>query len=127
VSASGDGAPLDVHAVAEAVVDVLAERGLVIYAGPGSSARVLNVQEVARLLGRSTGWVYEHAIELGAIRMGTGPKARIGFDAAAIEQWKRARQRGPAPKSAPAPRRSRRRASGQGANLIPYEPSHRRA
>jgi hypothetical protein len=30
--------------------------------------------------------MYTHATECGAIRMGTRPKARIGFDRAAIEK-----------------------------------------
>jgi hypothetical protein len=70
------------RAIAAAIADVLAGRGLVVYAGPGGSARVLNAREVSQLLGRSTQWVYAHATELGAIRMGNGPKARIGFDLA---------------------------------------------
>jgi predicted DNA-binding transcriptional regulator AlpA len=114
--------PGDVRAIAEAVVDMLAERGLVIYAGPGASARVLNAREVARLLGRSAPWVYEHATELGAIRMGNGPKARIGFDLATIEQWKRDHQSRPPETRKPA-RRPPRNAASRAANLIPYEPS----
>ena len=113
----------DVHAIAEAVADVLAERGLVVYAGPGASARVLNAREVSQLLGRSTPWVYAHATDLGAIRMGNAPKARIGFDLATIEQWKRDNQIRP-PGARKAPRRCpRRNTISRGANLIPYEPS----
>jgi predicted DNA-binding transcriptional regulator AlpA len=116
----------DIHAIAEALADVLAERGLVVYAGLGASARVLNAREVARLLGRSAPWVYSHATELGAIRMGTGPKARIGFDLASIEQWKRNNQVGP-PQARKAPQRSRRSTTPHATNLIPYEPSSYRA
>jgi predicted DNA-binding transcriptional regulator AlpA len=114
----------DVRAVAEAVVDVLAERGLVVYAGSGPGAsRVLNVAEVARLLGRKPPWVYAHAAELGAIRFGDGPRARIGFDLATIERWKRAHQLGPQESRAPTRRRPRRLALPESANLIPYEPA----
>jgi len=113
----------DVHAIAEAVADVLAERGLVVYAGPRASARVLSAREVAQLLGRSTPWVYAHAPELGAIRMGTGPKARIGFDLANIERWKHENQiRPPAARNA-LRRRPRGSTLSRAANLIPYEPS----
>lgn len=31
-------------------------------------------------LGVSRDWVYEHAHELGALRLGSGPKARLRFD-----------------------------------------------
>lgn len=111
-----------VHALAEAVADVLAERGLVVYAGPSPSVRILKVAEVARLLGRSAAWVYEHAAELGAIRMGNGPKARIGFDLSTIEQWKREHQVAPPQTRKPPRRRARRSAASSGSNLIPYEP-----
>jgi predicted DNA-binding transcriptional regulator AlpA len=113
----------EVRAIAEMVVELLAERGLVVYAGPSAAGRVLSVREVSRLLGRSAPWVYAHATELGAIRMGNGPKARIGFDLANIEQWKRENQiEAPGGRAAPA-RRRRRNAASRGANLIPYEPS----
>jgi predicted DNA-binding transcriptional regulator AlpA len=117
----------DVRAIAEAVVDILGERGLVVYAGPSPSTRVLKVCEVARLLGRSAPWVYEHATELGAIRMGNGPKARIGFDLATIEQWKRDHQLAPGEARKPAQGRPRRSAIPTGGNLIPYEPARYRA
>ncbi|HEX5922922.1 MAG TPA: hypothetical protein VFY45_03765 [Baekduia sp.] len=117
----------DVRAIAEAIADVLAERGLVVYAGPSGSARVLNAREVSKLLGRSAPWVYAHATELGAIRMGNGPKARIGFDLANIEQWKRDNQIRPPQPRKPPRRRSRRNTLSQATNLIPYEPSTYRA
>jgi hypothetical protein len=79
----------DIRAVAEALADVLCERGLV---ASGSPARVLDAAEVADLLGRDRQWVYAHAGELGAFRYGDGPKARIGFDLVTVEQWKRDRQ-----------------------------------
>lgn len=120
-----EGIP-DVHAIAEAIADILAERGLVVYAGPGASARVLNAREVSQLLGRSAPWVYAHATELGAIRMGNGPKARIGFDLATIEQWKRDNQIRPA-EPRRAPRRRPRRNSSRATNLIPYDSSPYRA
>lgn len=122
-----DREPLaDVEAIAQAVADVLAERGLVVYAGPSGSARVLNAREVSQLLGRSAQWVYAHATELGGIRMGSGPKARIGFDLATIEQWKRDNQIRPPERRRPARRRPRRTAS-RATNLIPYDPAPYRA
>ena len=116
----------DIHAIAEAIADVLAERGLVVYAGPSASARVLNAREVSQLLGRSAPWVYAHATELGAIRMGNGPKARIGFDLANIERWKRDNQARPPAVRKP-PRRRPRRNTSRATNLIPYDPSPYRA
>ena len=122
-----DASACDVRAIAEAVADVLAERGLVVYAGPSASARVLTAREVSKLLGRSAPWVYAHATELGAIRMGNGPKARIGFDLASIEQWKRDNQIHPPEARRPPRRRPRRNTLSRATNLIPYEPSTYRA
>jgi hypothetical protein len=61
----------DIRAVAEALADVLFERGLV---AAGSPARVLDASQVADLLGRDRQWVYAHAGELGAFRYGDGPR-----------------------------------------------------
>jgi hypothetical protein len=43
-------------------------------------AGMLTVSELAQHLHLNRAWVYEHADELGAIRVGNGPKARIRFD-----------------------------------------------
>jgi predicted DNA-binding transcriptional regulator AlpA len=116
-----------IRKLAEALVDVLEERGLFTRKDepPG---RVLNVGDVAKLLGRSRHWVYEHAAELGAFRFTNGPRARIGFDRDEIEAWRHARQ---AERRVPPPpkRKSRRRRNGAGGavELIPYDPAPYRA
>jgi predicted DNA-binding transcriptional regulator AlpA len=105
--------PLDVRALAEALVDVLAERGMVM-----APDRVLDAAEVAELLGRDRHWVYDHARELGAFRFGDGPKARLGFDRTNIERWKRDREirnGSPTRPGAPTPEPT----------LIPFEPPGR--
>lgn len=113
--------------LADALVDVLEERGLFARKDqpPG---RVLSVADVAALLGRSKPWVYEHAAELGAFRFTNGPRARIGFDRDEIEAWRRARQ---AERRVPPPpkRKPRRRRPGAAAavELIPYDPAPYRA
>ena len=121
-------APDEIRALAEAVADVLEERGLVGPAEP-VPGRVLKVADVATLLRRSRPWVYEHAAELGGFRFGSGPKARIGFDRDAIERWKRDRQISqPSAAARPAPRRGHpRRTSVPAVNLIPYDPASYRA
>jgi excisionase family DNA binding protein len=47
---------------------------------------LLTTAQVAEWLNVSRAYVYEHADELGAERLGTGPKARLRFDAAVVEQ-----------------------------------------
>jgi hypothetical protein len=111
----------EARAIAEALADVLVERGLVVQRTAGPGARVLDVGDVAKLLGRRPAWVYAHAAELGAFRFGNGPKARLGFDLASLERWKRDRQIRTA-EPEPRPRRRRPRdVQSQGAKLIPYE------
>jgi hypothetical protein len=42
--------------------------------------RLLDAGELARRYGLTRAWVYQHADLLGAIRTGTGPRARLRFD-----------------------------------------------
>jgi predicted DNA-binding transcriptional regulator AlpA len=109
-----------VQAIVDGVVDLLVERGLV--AAPRS--RVLDVEEVADMLGRHPDWVYDHKAELGAFRFGDGPRARIGFDERRIRDWMRSREIqhtepvGARPRRPRAPIRADPRRS---APLIPYD------
>jgi hypothetical protein len=41
---------------------------------------LVDVHELAALLGVSRSWVYQHAAELGAVRLGSGPRPRLRFD-----------------------------------------------
>ena len=66
----------DVEAIAEATAARLAE---IVSASPGTFALV-DARQLARDLGVSLDYVYAHATELGAMRLGSGPKARIRFD-----------------------------------------------
>jgi hypothetical protein len=66
----------DVEANAEATAARLAE---IVSAAPGTFALV-DARQLARGLGVSIDYVYAHATELGAMRLRSGPKARIRFD-----------------------------------------------
>jgi hypothetical protein len=66
----------DVEAIAEATAMRLAE---IVSAMPGTFALV-DARQLARDLHVSLDYVYAHATELGAMRLGTGPNARIRFD-----------------------------------------------
>lgn len=115
MTSGSNAAGIDIRALAEAVVDVLIERGLAV--APALVTRVLTAAEVARMLRRDRQWVYDHAAELGGFRYGDGPKARLGFDWAMIERWKR---RGRIDGlGLPAPSRARRAVTA--AELIPYD------
>jgi len=46
--------------------------------------RLLTAAEVARWWGVERSWVYQHALRLGVIRLGTGPRPRLRFDSALV-------------------------------------------
>jgi hypothetical protein len=69
-----------VDAVARRVIELLREEQL-----PHDVPRLLTAAQVAKRFGVSTDWVYANASALGAIRMGSGPRARLRFDRTAIE------------------------------------------
>jgi hypothetical protein len=71
-------------AAARATVEALEQRGLLTDTPPG---RVLSVDDVVLMLGRDREWVYAHKADLGAFRLGDGPRARLGFDEHRIRDW----------------------------------------
>jgi hypothetical protein len=62
-----------VDAIARRVVELLEKRGV-------QKRELVDAAELARLLGIERSWVYAHAIELGAVKLGSGPKPRLRFD-----------------------------------------------
>jgi hypothetical protein len=74
--------PEDVEAVAGRVAELLQEERPAALAVPGLSARLVDAATMARLLGVSRTTVYAKAEELGAIRVGSGKRARLRFDPA---------------------------------------------
>jgi hypothetical protein len=63
--------PDDVEAIARRVAELIA---------PPAAPALLTAAQVAVRFGVDRGWVYEHAVELGAVRLGDGPKPRLRFD-----------------------------------------------
>jgi hypothetical protein len=104
----------DIERIAERVVTLLAEAQREPVA---TSARFVDATTIAQLLDVDRDWVYAHAEQLGAIRLG-GERGRLRFDLATLEQ--RFERVGSTPI------RSASRASGRGrraprrAPLIPY-------
>ncbi|MCW3020346.1 MAG: hypothetical protein JWN10_2654 [Solirubrobacterales bacterium] len=83
------------------------------------SQRLLAPSELARRLGVSREWVYEHATELGAIAIGDGPKPRLRFDPQAAEAALETRRRRADPAADKGPARRRRPPVPEGAPLLP--------
>jgi hypothetical protein len=98
-----------VDAVAERVADLL--RGETPAGGP-----LVDAATLAAELGVSRSFVYEHAKELGAQRLGDGPKARLRFDREVARQAQRS-ERQPAPERPTPKRRAARRTPRPGSVL----------
>jgi hypothetical protein len=62
-----------IEAIARRVVERLERRRL-------QRRELVNAAELARRFGIERSWVYSHAIELGAIKLGDGTKPRLRFD-----------------------------------------------
>jgi hypothetical protein len=72
-----NGDPAFAEAVAQRVVELLREQCLIVATG---RRELLTAAEVADRFGLSASYVRRHADDLGAIRLGAGPKARLRFD-----------------------------------------------
>ncbi len=76
--------PQTTAAIARRVVELLEKRGL-------QSRELVDAAELARRLGIKRSWVYSHAIELGAVKLGGGAKPRLRFDPAVavrvVQEW----------------------------------------
>ncbi len=96
----------------------------------GMSSQLVDASQLARQLGITRAWVYEHANELGANTLGDGPRPRLRFDPETAAQALQARRR-PKPARLPTPDASRpgrpRRRPSSTVPLLPvYEPRARR-
>jgi hypothetical protein len=65
--------PQTVEKIARRVVEILEQRGL-------QKRELIDAVELARRFGIERSWVYSHAIELGAVKLGNGAKPRLRFD-----------------------------------------------
>ena len=64
----------DIEAIAARVVDLLERRDR------RHDPDLIDAAELARRFGMERSWVYSHAAELGAVRLGSGPNSRLRFD-----------------------------------------------
>ena len=55
--------------------------------GPPGEPRLISAAEVAGRWAIGRRWVYEHAEELGAIRLGGGARPRLRFDPEGVAEW----------------------------------------
>ena len=89
------------------------------------AGRLLTAAELSAWLGVSYGYVCEHAAELGVLRLGHGPKARLRFEPEEVRRriscvsGRESKPTDPAPLAASWPRRRRR--SGTKVELLPIK------
>lgn len=100
----------DVEAIARRVAELVAP----------APTQLLDARALAARLGVTRGWVYVHASTLGAVRLGTGPRAPLRFD---LELARRAAtiastSDGQPDRQAARPSRPRRRPVAPGVKLI---------
>lgn len=108
----------------DAELEVLAELVASKITVPSIPVPLVGVSEVAAYLGVENSYVYEHAAELGARRLGNGARPRLRFSLAEIDERLTAgtTSRGSRQaKSAPGVQkpRARRSRSGTGVALLP--------
>jgi transposase-like protein len=68
----------------EALADRVAEQVVERLREDGAAVSMVSVAEVARRFGISRDYIYDHAAELGAVRLGDGPRARLRLDPAKV-------------------------------------------
>ena len=103
--------PADVEAIAERVLEVLEARA------DRLPVRYVDAATLAQALGVDRAWVYAHARELRAIRLG-GARGRLRFDVRIVERVLLAETASAAPATNGRARRSMRGA----AELLPINP-----
>jgi hypothetical protein len=82
--------PQTIEAIARRVVELLERRGV------AGGSELVDAAELARRLGIDRSWVYTHAIELGAVKLGAGRKPRLRFDPQVAARVLRRTGEGPA-------------------------------
>ena len=109
-----------VDAIARRVVELLeGSRARADAARPfgGAGSTCLTVSQVAARYRVSRSWVYAHQRELGAMRLGDGPRARLRFDPKVVADAIAAFDQTQKPAEPPATNQRPRR----GARLIDFE------
>jgi hypothetical protein len=76
--------PASIEAIAEAVARLVLEERRREDGSRVSGAPLLTAAQVAERFGVTRQWVYQHAVELGAQRLGQGTRPRLRFNAETV-------------------------------------------
>lgn len=98
--------PEAIELLALRISELLAEN-LGVRPSTSRAGRMLSAAEVSEWWGLRRGWVYQHADELGAVRVGDGERPRLRFDPERVAE--RLDRPSPAPPKGEHPRRRVRR------------------
>jgi hypothetical protein len=124
--AANDLTPQAIEQIAQRVAQLLTNTPALPSASP--PVALLTADQLAQQLGVTRAWVYENAHRLGAIRLGTGPRARLRFDPKTATQALASSPTPQAPTDTPPRRPGRpRRRSEPTAPLLPVHEPRRRA
>jgi hypothetical protein len=89
------------HEDIEAIAERAAHRVVQLLQRPGPGPfQLLEPKQLAAALNVSLDYVYAHAADLGVMRLGDGPKARLRFDLQTAQTAMRSRKQPPAAASA---------------------------
>ena len=115
--------PADLERLAALVADHLADR-LEQPAAARPAPAMLTAAQVAERFGITPEWVRDHADELGAVRLGDGPRPRLRFDVAEVAAALTAHERRKGSQAADRPRPRRkspdhRQVTASGCPLLP--------
>jgi hypothetical protein len=105
----------EIEALAASIAPIVASEVARQVIGARREREFLDASELARALGVERDWIYEHQEQLGAIRLGKGPRPRLRFElmraVQALDDLPAARRARPAGvhQGVPVPRRRRAR------------------
>lgn len=125
--AAAEIAPETIERIAQRVVQLMRHEPGAHDEGTIAARDLMDASQLARHLGLTRAWVYEHAQQLGAIQLGDGPRPRLRFDPQTAKQALHDRQRrhepAPAKTDGPRPGRPRQRRAPASVPLLPvHEP-----
>jgi hypothetical protein len=128
--AAAEIAPETIERIAQRVVQLLHHQTEAHDDGSNIPRDLMDAGQLAKHLGLTRAWVYEHAQQLGAIQLGDGPRPRLRFDPQTATQALHARQHRSEPEPAkadgPRPGRPRRHRAPASVLLLPiHEPRTR--
>lgn len=90
--AAAEIAPETIERIAQRVVQLLHHERQQLDGAADAPRDLMDAGQLAKHLGLTRAWVYEHAQQLGAIPVGDGPRPRLRFDAQAAMKALNARQ-----------------------------------